>query len=114
MTVARIALTLAACVSIAACSRAANAPDTGASEDVFDGINAGKWDVRSRLSSMDASQAEDIGEERAQEMMEEERSAQMCLEFSERSSPPVSMFFREQKSVPTPISPWRMGAFPRF
>jgi beta-glucanase (GH16 family) len=87
------ALILIACLGMSACSKGDTAPDGTASDEAFDGINAGKWDVRSQLSSMDQSQLDAIGEERAQEMMGEERSAQMCLEYSERTKPPVGMFY---------------------
>lgn len=93
MKTVRIALVLAACAALSACKSGETAPDPAASDEAFDGINSGKWAVNSRMSTMDQAQADAVGAERVQELMNEERNADMCLDYSDRSHPPVSMFY---------------------
>lgn len=73
-----------------------NSPDTpvaGESEEAFDGIRAGKWDVRSRLTSMEVARDDADSAERVDALMREERAAEMCLDYSERSKPPVRFLY---------------------
>ncbi|PLK25912.1 DUF3617 family protein [Novosphingobium sp. TH158] len=87
-------LALALALPLAACSSSGSDADQAAlAEEAVDGLASGKWDISSRLASMDLSQADPDGVERAQEMMQEERTNTMCLELSQRTSPPATMFY---------------------
>ena len=97
MTGLRPACTLAlACLMaplLASCGDSADMPEAAESEEPFDGIRAGKWDIRSRVASIDMNRDDAVSAERAEELMREERAAQQCLDYSERSKPPVTFLY---------------------
>lgn len=93
MKTIRLTLAFAVLAGLSACSAGGDAPVTAETEEAFDGIRAGKWDIRSRLASIEMTRDDLASEERAEELMREERAAEMCLDYSERSKPPVTFLY---------------------
>lgn len=84
---------LALATALSACSGSSDAPVAESSGKAVEGLSEGKWDVRNRLATMDQAELESLGEERAAEMMREEKGGEHCVSFSERTNPPVGMFY---------------------
>ncbi|MFM5932340.1 MAG: DUF3617 family protein [Novosphingobium sp.] len=93
MKVHHSCLALALISALSACSGSDDAPVVQSSEAAFDGLTEGQWDVRSHLATMDQAEMETLGEDRAAELMRDEKSAEHCLGFSQRTQPPVGMFY---------------------